>query len=101
MPLLTGSKQLPPQVGGPMHGVVCPHCGKRNDFRPLNQQQLLDTGHQLECDHCHMLMEVVSIQPVTWISVRKSMKYTGRAPAQSRAAQARTISPHQVRKLLR
>ena len=91
-------------TSGPINGVRCPHCGKNNDFRMLHDQQLLDTGHKFDCDHCKRLMEVVRIAPVLVVSVRPA---TGRAthvnPSRNLPAprEARTLSPAQTRKLLR
>lgn len=68
------------QIPGPAHtvvqgmieGVPCPHCGKKNDLRELEQQQLLDTGHQIACDFCQRSMEVTAIRKATIVAVRKT-----------------------------
>lgn len=96
----------PPTTSGPINGVRCPHCGKGNDFRDLQSQQLLDTGHVAECDHCHRLMEVIRIAPVTVITVRQASQQAQRRATQLPAGppatrQATTLSPAQTRKLLR
>ncbi len=92
----------PVTTNGPIHAVRCPHCGKSNDLRLLQEQQLLDTGHEIECDYCQHLMEVMAVRPVTIITVRKSQRRAGPAPQGLAPAQpARTLSPDQVRKLLR
>lgn len=93
-----------PTTNGPINAVRCPHCGKPNDFRDLQQQQLLDTGHIAECDHCRRLMEVIRIAPVTIITVRASSGQPSqrRRPGQlPPARQATTLSPAQTRRLLK
>jgi hypothetical protein len=70
------NRQIPagpqsPVVNGTIDRVPCPHCGHRNDFRLLREQQLLDTGHRMDCDACHRVMEVTSIRDVTVVAVRK------------------------------
>ena len=98
-------RQLPgpgqsPTTNGTIDAVRCPHCGKPNDFRVLQEQQLLDTGHEVECDHCHHLMEVAAIRPVTVITVRKEQQRRRAAPGPATAQQASTLSPGQLRRLL-
>lgn len=70
-------KQIPgqahPTVAGAIDGVPCPHCGKKNDLRNLESEQLLDTGHQMFCDYCQRSMEVVSMRVVKVITVRKTV----------------------------
>lgn len=102
MPLLPG-QQLPPTVQGRLEAVPCPHCGKKNSFATVASEQLLDTGHEFDCDHCGQMMEVVAIQPVTLVTVRKSLRQSGmtRVPQQRPAQQARTLNPQQTRKLLK
>lgn len=96
-----------PTTNGPIHAVRCPHCGKPNDFRDLHSQQLLDTGAIPECDHCHRLMEVVRIAPVTVVTVRAASQraLSGatqvRQPAGPAPRQATTLSPAATRRLLR
>jgi hypothetical protein len=91
--------QIPPVLSGPINRVPCPHCGKPNDFRELQQQQLLDTGHEADCDHCGGLMTIAGIQPVTMITVRKNMKRPKAGIAAP--AQARTLSAAQTQRLLK
>lgn len=62
---------------GPVHGVPCPHCSKRNDCRRLLEQSLLEPGSKIDCDHCHNLMEVMAIVPVPMVQVRQ---LPGQAP---------------------
>lgn len=86
-----------------IHGVIervpCPHCGAHNDFRQLESQTLLDTGSTMECDHCHLLMQVVAVRKVTLVAVR-AMR--GRPAARlPDAAPARTLSPAALSKLLK
>lgn len=87
---------------GPVNGVKCPHCGKPNDFRVLHDQQLLDTGHKVSCDHCKQIMEVTRIAPVLVVTVRQAV--AGERPRPrgqlAPARQARTLSPAETRKLL-
>jgi len=64
----------------------------------LASQQLLDTGHRVSCEHCGRMMEVVAIKTITAVSVRT---YDAAAAAQRSAAQATTISPGQLRRLLK
>jgi hypothetical protein len=66
----------------------------------LQAQQLMDTGHDIECDHCHYVMEVVAIQPVTFCTVRPSQRRPHRAAPQLQVQQARTLSPAQAARLL-
>lgn len=67
------TQQIPAgkSVRGPIDRVPCPHCGKPNDFRVLQDQQLLDTGHQVFCDHCGYSCEVTQISHLTLVAVRK------------------------------
>jgi NAD-dependent SIR2 family protein deacetylase len=93
-----------PTTNGPINAVRCPHCGKNNDFRDMQSQQLLDTGAIADCDHCGRHMEVVSIRPVVVVTVRAAsanaqvtrIRQGGPAPRQ-----ATTLSPAAVKKLLR
>lgn len=97
MPALPGQQQ-PPTTHGPVNAVPCPHCGKPNDLRELDGQQLLDTGHGIECDVCHRLYDVVGIRTVKVVVLRAS----SRAPnaGQPDAQPARTVSPGILRRLL-
>jgi len=64
----------------------------------LDSQQLLDTGHRVDCGHCGRVMEVVGVRVIKAIAVRPY----DRAAAGSRGpAQATTISPGQLKQLLR
>ena len=66
-------------VTGPVTAVPCPHCGKPNDMSPHSEEeQHLDTGNEFDCDHCHRLMQVVALKPVTMVSVRQSPRQAGR-----------------------
>lgn len=96
--------QPTPTTNGPIHSVTCPHCGKGNDFRPLQEVQLLDTGSIADCDHCQRLMEVIRVQPITVITVRKAAPGAATTmvrQSQPAARQATTLSPAATRKLLR
>lgn len=94
----------PPTTNGIINQVRCPHCGKPNDFRDLQSEQLLDTGAVTDCDHCKRLMEVVRIQPMIVVTVRAASNSAAitriahpRGPA---PRQATTLSPRATRKLL-
>lgn len=91
--------RMPPQTHGPIQSVPCPHCGKTNDLREFSQQQLMDTGHEFDCQHCHRLYEVAQIYQVTVVAVRPSLRQARRQEPQARPA--RTISPAQLKRLLR
>ena len=58
-----------PQTAGPVDRVPCPYCGKNNDLRELQGQQILDTGSGVICDHCHRRMLVAGIRTVTVVAV--------------------------------
>lgn len=78
------ANKLPPgqqqTVRGTIDSTPCPHCGRANDLRGLHEQQLLDTGAEIYCDHCGYSMQVTAIRPVTIVTVRKNPK-GGRAGA--------------------
>lgn len=90
-----------PTTKGPIDSVPCPWCGHRNDFRTLNEQQLLDTGHRCLCDGCGRSVEVVAVRPVVFVALRQDHKPVtarraadGRAlPQQRRQAQAQQQLP--------
>lgn len=92
---------MPPtgsNVSGPLDRVPCPSCGKPNNMRPIQEEQLLDTGSDYSCDGCGNLMTVVAIQQVTIVSVRRSPnRPRGGPPA---AQPATTIGGGVLRKLL-
>jgi len=58
-------------VSGSIDRVPCPWCGKPNDYRIMQSEQLLDTGNQHFCDHCGYSMEIVSMRTVELVTVRK------------------------------
>lgn len=60
----------PATVKGAIHSVPCPHCGKGNDFREI-EENLVDTGQKVICDECDQPMEVVQVVKVTTITVRQ------------------------------
>lgn len=101
-----GRRQTPPSTSGTIDRVPCPHCGSHVDFRTLQSEQLLDTGHEVSCDECSQIMEVTAIRPVTVVSVRRS---TGRRAQQQASAgrrqipvrQATTLGPAATQRLLR
>ena len=101
-----------PRVSPTTHGTVdqvpCPHCGKPNDLRELDGQQLLDTGHDIVCGpldgqlnvgHCGRLFTVVGIRMVKVIVVRQSHDQPRREAAPAQAA--RTIGGGMLRRLLK
>lgn len=92
-------QQLPPVTTGTIDRVPCPHCGKHNNFREIDGQQLLDTGSAFQCDHCGGMFEVTRIVPTKIVSVRKSdvRPRAGLPPAQ----QSTTLSAAQAQRLLR
>jgi len=97
-------RQQPKSTQGPSHRVPCPHCGQLNDFRNLESQQLLDTGHQVTCrnengEGCGRLMQVVAVQTIKMIAVKPMGGFVRQGQADPR--QASTLSPAQMRRLLR
>ena len=93
-----------PTTNGPINAVRCPRCGKTNDFRDMQSQQLLDTGVIVDCDACGGHMEVVAIRPITIVTVRAAQANNGvtrvHQPRVPPPRQATTLSPSQTRKLL-
>lgn len=92
-------QQLPPVTTGTIDRVPCPHCGKHNNFREIDGQQLLDTGSAFQCDHCNGMMEVARIVTTKIVSVRKSDVRA--RPGLPAPAQSTTLSPGQAQRLLR
>ena len=103
LPPGTRAQQAPrnqqPQTHGPVDRVPCAHCGKPLDMRNLQSQQLLDTGHELACEHCGRMNQVAGIRVVTVVSLRQSTRQPRRSDPEPR--EARTISPQQLRRLTR
>lgn len=105
---LPPGQKRPPQpkwTQGTVDRVPCPHCGRPNDFRELDMQQLLDTGHEVTCrgensgDGCGRLMVVAAIKILKVVAVKPSK---GTAPrAQRPAGEARTMSPAQLQRYLK
>lgn len=77
--------QQQPSVHGPIDKVPCPSCGRPNDFRILESQQLLDTGHEVFCDHCGYSMIVTGIRQVKYVVVARNPT-GGRQQAHAKAA---------------
>lgn len=73
-----------PQTGGPIDRVVCPNCGKTNDFRELHSQQLMDTGSGVICDHCQRKMIIAAIRQVMFVAVTPVQPTNALPPAQPR-----------------
>lgn len=69
---MSGKMAVARTMSGPIDAVPCPACGKRNDFRKLDEQQLLDTGSDVECDECGRIMQVAAIRMVKAVQVRSS-----------------------------
>ena len=76
------------QTNGPIDRVPCPHCGKNNDFRELQSQQIMDTSSDVSCDFCGRQMRIAAIRTVTFLAVVQIM--TGGALPQPAAPQ-RTV----------
>lgn len=86
----TPTQQQPTKfTQGTMDRVPCPHCGKPNDFRPLADQQLIDTGHEFFCDHCDNSMIVTSTRDVKLIAVMKNPSGRRAPMTQQQQQQAR------------
>lgn len=97
-------RQQPKSSQGPVHRVPCPHCGFMNDFRNLDSQGLLDTGHSVYCRDddgggCGRLMMVVAVQTIKMIAVKPVLGVAPRGPHQ--AQEARTLSHAQLQRLLK
>jgi hypothetical protein len=107
------NRQLPGQQSSPVltgmvERVPCPHCGKTNDFRHLQEQQLLDTGSTVTCDArdakgaiigCGKLMQVAAVRQVLVVAVR-AVAGQPSGPSGGTAAPARTIGGRALRKLI-
>jgi hypothetical protein len=76
------------QINGPIHAVPCPWCGKPNNFKNLQEAigATFEAGNQCWCDHCHHLIVVTKVVPVTVVAVRQS-KNTGLDPELGAAPQ--------------
>lgn len=84
-----------PTTSGPIDRAPCPHCGQGNDLRDL--ADMIDTGAEIQCDHCKRVFEIVAIQPVTLVRMRPSNKTVRNVPTPQ---PAKTASPGIIRKLL-
>lgn len=93
------ARQQPPSCVGTVDRMPCPHCGKANDFRELDAQQLLDTGHQMSCTFCGRMMVISAIRVVKYMQAQP-LRGVPVAPALG-AAEATTISPAQLQRLLK
>lgn len=94
--------QQPKWTKGTLDRVPCPNCGKICDFRNLESQNLLDTGHRMTCEHCGRVMEVVGIQRLTLVAVRPYRPGVGGgAPGLASARPATTISHAQLQRMLK
>ncbi len=59
----------PPMTQGPIDRVPCPHCGKPNNFRRVDE--MLEPGNKFNCDHCKQVMQICGIKDVRFVAVRK------------------------------
>lgn len=91
-------KPTPNTTKGAEHAVPCPFCAHPNDFRELAEHRY-ETGDMAVCDKCNGVMEVAGKTSITVIHVRKRPDL--RAQPKSGVRQSTTISPGQVRRLLR
>jgi hypothetical protein len=93
------AKAPPPSTTkGAEHAVPCPYCAHPNDFRELAEHRY-EQGDMAICDKCNGVMEVTGKTSITVIHVRKRPDL--RAQPKTGTRQATTISPGQVRRLLR
>ena len=81
-----------------MERMPCPHCGKANDFRELDNVQCLDTGSTMVCDHCHRKMIITAIRVIKVLQAKPIRDGVVVQPALG-PAPATTISYDQLRKL--
>lgn len=97
----------PPTTNGPVHAVACPHCGRPNDLRELENQNLLDTGSEIVCGpvdgqpntgHCGRVFVVTRIQMIKAVQVAPLNTQARRG--QPAPQPARTVGPGGLRKLL-
>lgn len=94
-------RQQAPCTRGTIDRVPCPHCGRPNDFRELDGQQLLDTGHKVSCrgenpgEGCGQIMEVVAVQTLKVLAVRPIRL------SEQQQRQALTMSPAQLQRFLK
>lgn len=91
--------RLPPTTQGPIEAVPCPHCGKANDFRPAQEQQLLDTGSTYVCDSCGRVMQAVGVRNVVMVTVRPTNLPPPGAGTPA-AKPATTVGPGVIRRIL-
>lgn len=100
-------QRQPPTVNGPVHHVPCPHCGRPNDLRELDSQNLLDTGAEIICSsvdgsagtgHCGRLFMVSAVRIVKFVVVVPLHKVVRQGlPA---AEPARAVAPGLLQRLL-
>jgi len=90
------SPTSPKGLKGPIYAVPCPHCGKTNDLRGLQEQigAAFEKGAVVDCDHCGHCAMVTAVQPVTFVAVIQDPKGRRRQDSlqQRAAAPARTVS---------
>jgi hypothetical protein len=78
--------------------MPCPHCGKPNDFRELDNVQCLDTGSTMVCDHCNRKMVICVIRVIKVMQAKPIRDGEVVRPALG-AAPATTISYRDLRRL--
>ena len=61
------------QTRGTVEATACPWCKRTNDFRGVEDYGL-EPGNAFTCDHCHRTYEVVRVQPVTMVWLRRSQR---------------------------
>lgn len=62
-------QQQPPMTQGPIDRVPCPHCGKANNFKRVDE--MLENGNTFKCDFCKQPMEICGVRDVRFVAVRK------------------------------
>lgn len=107
--LQRGARRPTPTTTGPVHAVPCPHCGRTNDLRELESQNLLDTGSQLVCapvdrsqrntGHCGRMFRVMRIQLVKAVQVARDDSAPREQPPEPQPA--RTVALQTVRMVRR
>lgn len=50
---------------GPVDQAPCPWCKKPNNLREIQQQQMLEKGARIDCDHCkrHYVVAGIDTRP--------------------------------------
>ena len=82
MPKPPPPQPQPPMTQGPIDKVPCPHCGKHNNFRRVDE--MLENGNRFQCDFCKQVMEICGIRDVRFVAVRKPGAGGGQAMQRKR-----------------